>query len=223
MSMPPPLRDQLYDQFVVSYGKSAAVGVFTAEDPLPLARGARVLLKTPRGLEAGTVRCPATIRQARLLGETTSGMLLRALSPSDEADARIRTALADALCDAGRSLVVERSWNFDILDAEVLFDGSQAILQFLGSDEGIDDCAHELEATFGIAIRFENLAAPTEPPHDEAEHGGCGKPDCGSESGGGCSSEGGGCSSCGSKNVDLRDYFAHLRGKMETDRRVPLL
>ncbi len=222
--MPPPLHDQFHDQFVVSYGKSAAVGVFSADEPLPLARGARVLLKTPRGLEAGTVRCPASIRQARLLGATTSGTLLRPLTPIDETDARIRDSLADALCDAGRGLVVERSWNFDILDAEVLFDGSQAILQFLGSDEGIDDCARELEATFGIAIRFENLASPAEAHHDEAEHGGCGKPDCGKEGGGGgCSSEGGGCSTCGSKSVDLRDYFSHLRGKMEADRRVPLL
>ena len=222
--MPPPLHDQLHDQFVVSYGKTAAVGVFSADEPLPLSRGARVLLKTPRGLEAGTVRCPATIRQARLLGATTSGALLRPLSSGDEADSRRREALADALCDASRALALERSLNFEILDAEVLFDGSQAILQFLGSDEGIDGFAHELEATFGIAIRLENLAAPAEAHHDEAEHGGCGKPDCGKEGGGGgCSSEGGGCSTCGSANVDLRDYFAHLRGKMEADRRVPLL
>lgn len=222
--MQPPLSEQLCDQFVASYGKSAAVGVFACDQPLPLTRGARVLLRTPRGVEAGTVRCPASIRQARLLGATASGDLLRALSADDELEERNRMSRADALCEAARALAAQRELGCDILDAELLFDGSQAILQFLGSDEGTEAFAHELEATFGLAIRLENLAPPAEAAHEEESHGGCGKPDCGKEgAGGGCSSEGGGCSTCGSANVDLRDYFAHLRGKMETDRRVPLL
>ena len=67
-------------------------------------------------------------------------------------------------------------------------------------------------------IRLENLSLPKE----EHEHGGCDKPDCGRESGGGCStcSTGGGCSTCGSGKTDLREYFGHLRTKMES--RIPL-
>jgi hypothetical protein len=119
--------------------------------------------------------------------------------------------------------------SIDILDAEILLDGQQAVLHIVGDDPHLDDFAQTLERRFELQIRFENLAQPA--PHADEEpadeHGGCGKPDCGRAEGGsgGCTtcSTGGGCSSsCGVK-VDMRDYFGHLREKMEKSPRRSLV
>ena len=73
MSALPPLSAEIRtrstsDQFVVSHGKCGAVGVYTASEPLALRRGQHVVIETERGLEIGTILCPASLLQARLLG-----------------------------------------------------------------------------------------------------------------------------------------------------------
>jgi hypothetical protein len=111
----------------------------------------------------------------------------------------------------------------DILDVELALDGQHVILQYV-SGVGADLSAflQRLAAEQGVEVWLENLVAPVTAEADD--DGGCGKPDCGRSEGGGCSSCGsGGCSSCGSKSVDLRAYFSHLRGKMQEEKRTPLL
>ncbi len=213
-------RPDAADQFVVSFGKGGAVGVFNAPAPLALRRGDRVVIRTPRGTEVGSVLCPASVRQARLLGATTTGDLLRPLAADDAARMPELLQCASRLFEAARQQAHEEQLAVEILDAEVLLDGRQAILQFLGDEPNLDAFAHALERRFTLEIRLENLAQPASPAE---EHGGCDKPDCG-RGAGGCTtcSTGGGCSSCGSGKVDMRDYFAHLRDKMEKNQRRPL-
>lgn len=220
---PPVAPLDVAEQYLVSHGKSGALGVFATARSLRLRRATRVVVRSARGTEVGTVLGEATLNQARLFGASSSGELLRALSAEDEARLRELQTLAQAVFDTGRARVREAGCVAEVLDVDVLLDGRQAVLQYVGGDAGLDDLAHALEDHFRIEIRLENLAAPT--PDEPAEHGGCGKPDCGqTEGGGGCSScgKGGGCSSCGTGGVDLRAYFAHLRDKMESQRR-PLL
>jgi hypothetical protein len=209
-------------QYVVSFGKGGGLGVFTAAEPLALRRGDRVVIGSPRGTEAGTVLCAATIGQARLLGATASGPLLRPLGPDDGARLTGFEQLAQRLFAAARRHAQAERLALEILDVEVLLDGQQAIVQFVGAEPQLDGFAEALERDFDLQIRLENLAQPSETSHEE--HGGCDKPDCG-RSAGGCTtcSTGGGCSSCGSKKVDMRDYFGHLREKMEKNQRQPLL
>src|SRR5947209_17184503 len=103
MSAPPDLLNRpSADQYVVSFGNSGGVGVFTAAQPLPLRRGDRVLVESPRGTEVGSVLCPATVRQARLLGATASGALLRPLGPEDVARCDELRRLARDVFDAAR-------------------------------------------------------------------------------------------------------------------------
>jgi hypothetical protein len=216
-------------QYVVSFGNSGGVGVFTAEEPLPLRRGARVAIRSPRGVEAGTVLCPATLGQARLLGATASGPLLRVLGSDDDARLTDLRLLAQRVFASSRQQAIERGLSVDILDVEILLDGQQAVLHLVGVEPQLDDFAQALERHFDLQIRFENLTQPATPAdeHADDEHGGCGKPDCGRTEGGtgGCTtcSTGGGCSSsCGVK-VDMRDYFGHLREKMEKSPRRSLV
>jgi hypothetical protein len=222
MSAVPDLltRPDAADQFVVSFGKNGALGVFNAPAPLVLRRADRVVVRTPRGIEVGSVLCPATVRQARLLGATVSGELLRPFATDDAGLLYEHQQLAQRLYVAARQHAARDQLAVEILDVEVLLDGRQAILQFVGESSKLDELAQALEGCFALAVRLENLAQPAL----DAEHGGCGKPDCGREAGG-CStcSSGGGCSSCGSGKVDLRPYFAHLREKMEQGQRRPLV
>ncbi len=215
------------DQYVVAFGKSGGLGCFTVVQPLDLVRGERVVLHTPRGLELGEVLGPATLRQARLIGMQASGDILRRTSADDDVMSQRVRPQADLLFEDCRRAAQGLGSPLQILDVEVLLDGRHALVQFVGGgDEDVTLLAaalpkHELE------IRFENLAAPTAPEHDDHGAGGCGKPDCGRVDGGsgGCTtcSTGGGCSSCGSGQTDLRPYFAHLRDKMEATQRTPLV
>lgn len=212
----------LWDQFIVSHGKSGVLGVFTSPVALPLRRGERVIVQTGRGIEIGTVLAPATLRQARLLGATSAGQLLRRATEEDDSRRAGLALLEQQLFDAARAGAETAALSLEILDVDLLFDGRQAFVQFVGNDADTEKLARALEAQFRLTVRLENLVAPTQP--EEHEHGGCDKPDCGRTAGGGCTtcSSGGGCSSCGSSKVDLRPYFSHLRDRMESTSRIPL-
>lgn len=221
---PAAIATETHDQFIVSFGKIGALGVFTAAEPLMLRRGQAVIVQTSRGVEVGTVLCPATLRQARLLGSTSSGPLLRLVSADDEGRRDGRAEFERHIFETSRAWAERDSLALAILDVDLMFDGAQAVVQFVGNDADTENLAQALEQHFAIAIRLENLAAPM--PEEKHEHGGCDRPDCGRTAGdGGCTTcgSGGGCSSCSSgKKTDLREYFGHLRTKMETSQRIPL-
>jgi hypothetical protein len=225
-SNPPGTEGPTHDQFIVSHGKSGVLGVFTAAEALSLRRGQHVILQTGRGVELGTVLGPATLRQARLLGAVSTGQLLRRAADADEARRAGLALLEQQLFDAGRAWVTQAALALEILDVDLLFDGQQALVQFVGKDAGAEKLAQALEEQFRLTVRLENLAVPGVPEPEEHAHGGCDKPDCGrtADGAGGCTtcSTGGGCSSCGSGKVDLRPYFGHLRDKMEANQRIPL-
>lgn len=212
-------------EYVVTYGSSAALGRFVAAAEQFYRRGDRVVIESRRGLELGVVLCPTTPRHARLLPDPAPGRLLRLATAADEAQARQLRALAHELFAEARRLAVEAGLPFEILDVELLLDGRRAIVQHLrGAECDHGPFAVALERARGIEVLLEDLALPPTAVAEE-EHGGCGEPGCGrAEGASGCSScgTGGGCSSCGGR-VDMREYFAHLRTKMEQDRRVPLL
>jgi hypothetical protein len=201
------------DQFVVTHGKSGVIGVFTMTEAVVFKRGDRVLVQSGRGLEIGVVLGPATVHQARLFGATSSGILLRAVVPQDDTRLVELKAREEVIYDAARGI---DGAELEVLDVDLLFDGVNAIVQFVGNEDAVEVVASKLEAQLGLTIRMENLTLPTS--HDEHR---CDKPDCGRESGGCTScSTGGGCSSCGTGKVDMREYFGHLRTKME--QRIPL-
>lgn len=204
------------DQFIVSHGKSGVIGVFTLTEPHEIRRGMRVVVQSPRGIEIGDVLGPASLQQARLFGATSAGLLLRALSKEDDARLNELNSRAQQIFELVADLSRAQGIQVDVLDVDLYFDGSNAIVQFVGDSEGIDRLGALLEDRLTLTVRFENVAQPSE---KEEHH--CDKPDCGRNAGG-CSTcaTGGGCSTCGSSKVDLREYFGHLRTKME--KRIPL-
>jgi hypothetical protein len=206
------------DQFLVSHGKSGVVGVFTADGPLALPRGCEVVVHTSRGVEIGKLLGPATIRQARLIGASSAGTLVRQLTIEDRTRRESLAQTESRLFEACRASASDAA--LEVLDVDLLFDGQHAIVQFVGAEADAERLAPVLEEQFKLTIRLENLATPT-PAAEEAPS--CDKPDCGKDAGGCTScSTGGGCSSCGSSKVDMTADFGHLRTKMETNQRIPL-
>jgi hypothetical protein len=221
---------ELPDEYVASFGKDAAVGCFTAAEPLLLSRRDRVLLRTPRGLEIGAILGPATIRQTRLLGAHVRGDLMRPLTSADDSIVERMAQLAGDVLSASERVREETGLSVCVIDAEAFFDLRHALLHILHPDpDDLGSFAETLSRRLGVVVRLANLALSAEA--GEEDHG-CGKPDCGKTDGsdGGCSScSSGGCSTggcatgCGHGATDLRPYFAHLREQMESHQRVPLV
>jgi cell fate regulator YaaT (PSP1 superfamily) len=209
-------------EYLVGYGKSGAFGRFLGAGHLDLQRGDRVVVESARGVEIGVVLCPATAQHGRLLASSAPGRLLRRAAANDQHLEEDRAATAQALFDDARRLVSQAKLPVEVLDAEVLLDGRQAIIQVVSPPEcDPTSLVEQLAQVHALELRLENLALPA--PRTEK---GCDKPDCGRVNGTGCTScgsSGGGCASCGSGGVDLRAYFAHLRSQIDERQRTPLL
>jgi cell fate regulator YaaT (PSP1 superfamily) len=208
-------------EYLVSYGLAGDFGRFQSPRPLPCRRGARVVVRSYRGLEVGSVLRAATPRHAAFLPNTTVGQLLRGLTPDDEQTLDTMRQCGRRLCERAAALADELALPLEVLDAEVLLDGQHAALHLLRRDAGdVRPFVSTLSREFALHIEIADLAHAAE----EEEHHGCGREGCGRE-GGGCGScgTGGGCGSCGTKAApDMTAYFAQLREQMES-RRVGLL
>jgi hypothetical protein len=215
------VADDSTSEYLVSHGSSGGFGRFVAAGPLACARGTRVVIDGPRGLEVGTVLCPATPGHGQFL-PVISGRLLRPADAGDEEELAHLRARGEQLFAECRRLADELRLPLEIVDVELL-PGGRLIVQHLG-DADATPLADALRSRHGVDVYLEGLRLPPEAPEEE-EHGGCGQPGCGRAEGGGCTSCGtGGCSSCGGGKVDLRAYFSHLRSQMEARTpRTPLL
>jgi hypothetical protein len=206
---------------LVQFGRSGFVGRFTA--PAAVARGARVVVRGPRGVEVGVVLCAPGEKFAPAL--STEGELLRVAAPDDEARAAAFPARETELLAHATEAATERNLPLTFVDAELTLDDRLILHGLAWGGCDATPLFEELSAQFGLSVRLLDLSqtAVTRDPKQAPE--GCGKPDCGSGSGcsscgtegtsaGGCSS--GGCSRGKVKSADeLTSYFADLRRKME--------
>lgn len=208
---------------LVQFGTSGFVGRFRSG--AAAVRGESVVVRSPRGLELGSVLGDVAERFADQLDESAGGELLRSATDGD-------FTAAAAARDLGRQLLAAADGfghPVAVLDAEVTLDRRGAVLHVLPWGEcDLDPLLAELSDRFELAVRLMDLRrTPTvsDPPEPKTS---CG-PDCGTKdcSSGGCGTTGG-CStgSCSKGSVksaeELTAYFADLRQKMEASGRVPL-
>lgn len=169
-------------QHLVRVGALGHVGRFTAVDAIAYPRGARVIVRTSRGLETGEVLGAA---EAPGRGES-DGSLLRGMTIEDQLlEARLeknRNAAFAACADRIR----ETRSPATLVDVEHLFDGQSLYFHFLGPPPP------ELEPLLAeLAERYEAVAKIGK--FADTLTTGCG-PGCGTEeaSGAGCTT----CVSC---------------------------
>jgi hypothetical protein len=211
-------------EFLVSYGRAGEFGRFCPADGLDLSRGDRVVVRSPQGVELGTVLCPATDGHGRFLSRTALGEILRSANTADEQAGEASRQRGQRLFDDGRQLARELGLPLEIVDAEVLLDGQQATLYYVaGQACDYRPLVSQLSRRHDVLLVMQNLSLPK-----EAVDAGCGRPDCGKKDGpGGCATCGsGGCGTCsaGTRKEDIAAQLAMLRARMEERAgRQPLL
>ncbi len=214
-------------EYLLGYGTLGDFGRFYPVTPLTCRRGQRAVVRGHRGVELATVLGEARPGHAAFLPNTTVGQLLRVATPDDEAAARRQRERGQVLFEDARSRAAELALPLEVMDVEVLLDGEHAVLHYVRwSDFDPRPFVSALSRQFAVHLALQDLtqsgAGAAEEVEDDHEHG-CGRPDCGSEGGGGCGT-GGGCSTCGLKSaVDLKARFAGLRTQMEAHGGGPLV
>jgi hypothetical protein len=201
--------------YLIQYGRPGFVGRFRSA--LQLARGDRVILRGQRGVEPGEV----LVLLADRFTTSQDGEVIRVATLEDDGEMLRLEIRAQELLAAASDGVVRRDLPLAFVDVEVTLD-AVAILHALPWDEcDATSLLDDLATRFGLVVRLLDLSRAVV-PGDEKAHGGCGKPGCGSESGGcstcgtdgGCST--GSCSRGAAKSAEeLTEYFADLRRKME--------
>lgn len=205
-------------EYLATYGLSAYLGRFLAPADEPLTPQGRFVLRTPRGLELGTILCDTLPRFGKLAGPHITGEVVRLATDDDLTSVESLTDRARHLLDRANALIDELSLPLTVLDAEILLEGRDAILQAVHSGEcDPTPLTDALDHEFGLRVWIEDLT------ETEAAGGGCGESGCGSGGCGSCgtSSGSGGCSSgsCSRGSVkdpdQLTEYFAEMRQKMD--------
>ncbi|MFL5338777.1 MAG: hypothetical protein ACJ8F7_01305 [Gemmataceae bacterium] len=202
-------------EFLVSHGCAALLT--RCRGPVPAARGDRVVIRSGRGLELGEVLCEAGPAPEVI----SPGELLRLATADDEALSFQMNRRGNELMDSVQLAVTRDGLPLLPLDAEVLLDGSRAIVHVLRWDTcTLTPLLEELRSAHGIGVAFLDRSKL-----EEHGCGSCGEGGCGSCGDGGCSTGGCGSGDCsrGAKSAaEMTAYFAALREQMHARGRVPL-
>jgi hypothetical protein len=190
-----PYRRMLGQHFV-RVGVLGSVGRFAAADRQRYARGARVICRTPRGLEVGHVLSAAEMHEE----QACDGTLLRRVTVEDD----LLIARLEKNRDQAFAACNERLIQLDcpavLLDVEHLFDGRSLYFYFLGdTTPQLDALTTELAEVYEAKAQLQKFA--------ETLTAGCG-PNCGTDEAAGCGSACGSCAvsgACGSKTERRRD------------------
>ena len=158
------------------------VGRYQAADFCVYPRGCRVICRTDRGLEVGSVLC--SIDQQGDL--PVAGILLRQLGSEDQLIVNRLEKFRDRAFKACSEKIAQRKLGSILVDVEHLFDGQSLYFYFIGEvSSELEALTGELAETYDRKVRFKKFA-------ETLAHG-CG-PGCGTTASR-CGTEGG-CASC---------------------------
>jgi hypothetical protein len=188
-------------EYLLKYGQMGDFGRFRPARPCRCQRGDRAVVRTHRGLELGVVLCEAQPGHARFLPNTSVGTLLRLATKDDEETARRLGRRSLQLFEEARELTARFDLPLEVLDAEILLDGRQAVLHYVrGTDCDPRPLMDALSDGHGLLVALHDLALPaSDEEAADHEHVGCGEPNCG---GGACgTSASSACATCGLKSM----------------------
>src|SRR5262245_21484420 len=143
----------MYCSHLVRVGVMGNVGRFVSPDAVHYPRGARVIVRTPRGLEIGEVLSGGPSTAPDLAD--ADGVLLRAMMIEDELlEARLAKnreqaydACAQRIADCGLPTV--------LIDVEHLFDGRSLVFYFLGEiTPELESITAELAELYDAQAKF---------------------------------------------------------------------
>ncbi len=169
-------------RYYVRIGSLAEIHVADAENGL--APGRRVIVRTSRGVELGTIASPLRdVTSAR----PASIRVLRPTTDQDELLLRRLERHKRRAVEACREALLACGSKTTLLEVDQIFDGGTLVLHFLGD---VDELAHS--ATEQVVEEYESVVRSRH--FAKLLTDGCG-PACGTGESTGCGS--GGCAQCG--------------------------
>jgi len=165
-------------KYIVRYGSMRHLGVLSTRQSEPLPRGARVVARTQRGLEAGEVLCEATQQAVDYLKDPAQGQILREMTSQDLNEWDHLCANTDEQVAACNNHIRRLKLKMRLVDIELLFGGERIVVYYL-AEQRVDfrDLVKSLAAEFQTRIEMRQIGV-----RDEAkllaDYGDCGKPVC---------------------------------------------
>ncbi|MCA9035248.1 MAG: hypothetical protein KDA91_08965 [Planctomycetaceae bacterium] len=166
-------------RFVVRYGTMRLLGDFEAKRQT-LRRGDEVVVRSDRGMEWGTILCPATENTSEWLGQNKSagGRVLRLASDEDRKSRFENSEREKRYFAAAAQMIKDRSLQMQLIDVEQIFGGERIIFYYL-SEKRVDfrELVKQMAREFNTRIEMRQIGI-----RDEAkllaDYGDCGKPVC---------------------------------------------
>lgn len=165
-------------RYVVRYGTSRSLGLFTSRGQDSFARGMRVVARTPRGLEVGDVLAEATDQQIAGMANAPGGQILREMTPEDANELTHIEQQQRGTYETCVGHVKRLGLPMELIDVEHLLGGERVVIYYL-SEERVDfrDLVKALAAEFQTRIEMRQIGV-----RDEAkllaDYGDCGQPVC---------------------------------------------
>ena len=173
--------------YLVKIGLMGDVGRYDSPDYRSYVRDDKVICRTQRGLESGTVLCDLEAHDGN--APETQGELLRSISSDDQMILKRLQRHRDRAFEACNALLKKERISATLMDVEHLFDGQSIFFYFLGEvPERVHAITDQLSETYEQKVQFRKFA--------EALTEGCG-PGCGTTASKCGSSGSSGCASCG--------------------------
>ncbi len=163
--------------WIVRHGAMRFLGEFDPEAGI-YARGDEVVVATERGHEIGQVLCPADPRALQLIGDATSGRIIRKTTDRDRQEHDRLQQLEAREMDTCERFVEQRRLQMELVDVEHLFGGERIIFYFL-AEKRVDfrELVKDLAREYQTRIEMRQIGV-----RDEAkllaDYGDCGKPVC---------------------------------------------
>jgi cell fate regulator YaaT (PSP1 superfamily) len=165
-------------KYVVRYGAMRSLGVLSTRGGDRYPRGARVIVRTGRGLEAGDILCEATEDALDQMKDLGHGQVLREMTSEDSNElAHIQSRETDEF-EICKRHVQQLGLAMELVDLEHLFGGERIIVYYL-AEQRVDfrELVKRLAAEFQTRIEMRQIGV-----RDEAkllaDYGDCGKPVC---------------------------------------------
>jgi cell fate regulator YaaT (PSP1 superfamily) len=165
-------------KYVVRYGAMRLLGVLSTRGGDRFDRGARVIARTSRGLEAGDVLCEAAEEVVAQIKDPAHGQILREMTTEDANELWHMRATEAEKFEICKRHVERLELDMQLVDLEHLFGGERIVVYYL-AEQRVDfrELVKALASEFQTRIEMRQIGV-----RDEAkllaDYGDCGKPVC---------------------------------------------
>jgi cell fate regulator YaaT (PSP1 superfamily) len=165
-------------RYIIRYGSTRAVGLFSPRGQDRYTRGMRVIARTPRGLEAGEVLAEASDEQAQKLAGSPGGQIMREMTADDANELTHIRQQEQAAFETCQKHVQRLNLPMQLIEIEHVFGGERLVVYYL-SEERVDfrELVKGLAGEFQTRIEMRQIGV-----RDEAkllaDYGDCGQPVC---------------------------------------------